>query len=271
MQQQAAVLGDPVEHSLSPVIHNAGYEALGLHQWHYSRIRCTAEALPAIVAEHSEYRGFSVTMPNKFAALHFADDVTDRAQLIGSANTLVRTAIGWRADNTDGLGLVGAMKEVELPPSATRAVIVGNGGTSRAALWACSQAGIQHVTVVARSERALELEPLAAALGMSLAWVTFQAPNLMDIAGAADVLISTIPTDALEGYAGYLARAPRIIDCIYHPRPTRLLQAAEKSGAIAVDGLTMLLHQALSQFEQFTGEPAPITPMREALWHAVEK
>lgn len=106
---RAAVLGDPVEHSRSPILHNAGYAALGLEDWEYGRFRCAAEDLPGIVGgADASYAGFSVTMPGKFAALDFADEATDRARAIGSANTLVRVGEGWRADNTDCDGVTGA-------------------------------------------------------------------------------------------------------------------------------------------------------------------
>ncbi|HHU44776.1 MAG TPA: shikimate dehydrogenase, partial [Actinomycetales bacterium] len=112
IRHRAAVLGDPVEHSLSPAIHNAGYAAAGLDDWEYGRFRCTAEDLPGIVGGADDsYAGFSVTMPGKFAALEFADAATDRAKAIGSANTLVRVDGGWRADNTDCDGVTGALRE----------------------------------------------------------------------------------------------------------------------------------------------------------------
>lgn len=265
---RAAVLGDPVEHSRSPILHNAGYAALGLEDWEYGRFRCAAEDLPGIVGGADvSYAGFSVTMPGKFAALSFADEATDRARAIGSANTLVRTADGWRADNTDCDGVTGALRELgahRLPDG--RAVLVGAGGTARPALWALAKTGVRHVSAVARSERVYALEPLAAQLGVGFTWVPFTAPNLADVAGAADVLVSTVPSEALEGYAGPLARAPRILDVIYDPWPTPLVRATECNGHAALGGLTMLLHQALGQFEQFTGRPAPETAMREALF-----
>lgn len=270
ISHRAAVLGDPIEHSLSPRIHNAGYAALGLDDWEYGRFRCTAEDLPRIVGGADEsYAGFSVTMPGKFAALDFASETTDRARAIGSANTLVRIPGGWRADNTDCDGVSGALRELgaaELPGG--RAVLVGAGGTARPALWALARAGVRHVSAVARSERVYALEPLAAQLGVGFTWVPFTAPNLADVAGAADVLVSTVPAAALEGYAGQLARAPRILDVIYDPWPTPLVAAAERAGHPAVGGLTMLLHQALGQFEQFTGLPAPEDAMRKAAFSA---
>lgn len=271
IRHRAAVLGDPIEHSKSPLLHNAGYAAAGLDDWHYGRFKCTAEQLPELVANaDSSYAGFSVTMPGKFAALNFADEVTDRARAIGSANTLVRLSDGrWRADNTDCDGVTGALAEIgaDVLPEG-RAVLVGAGGTARPALWALAKAGIKHVTVIARSERVYQLEPLAAQLGLEFVWVKFDAPNLPDIAGASDVCVSTTPSAALEGVASFLSRAPRVMDVIYGDGPTPLVEFAKAHGHPAVGGLSMLLHQALGQFEQFTGVPAPVEAMRKALYDA---
>ena len=137
-RHQAAVLGKPIAHSLSPLLHNAGYRALGLTQWEYTRIECDEHELPQVVAgADASFRGFSVTMPGKFAALAVATDRTDRARLIGSANTLVRSGDGWRADNTDCDGVTGAIRTLFDTPSPQlgTAVIIGAGGTARPALW----------------------------------------------------------------------------------------------------------------------------------------
>lgn len=264
---RAAVLGDPIDHSFSPAIHNAAYRAAGMTDWEYGRIRCSAEELPAVVGGADDsYRGFSVTMPGKFAALGFADEVSERARLIGSANTLVRKQGGWYADNTDGDGVIGALTEIGCTSAPRgRGLIVGAGGTARSALWALSHIGVTHVTVVARSERANGIEPLAAALGIEFSWVKFDAPNLSDIAGNADVVVSTVPSIAIETVAGYLARAPKILDVIYDPWPTPLVAAAERSGSDVVGGKSMLLHQAVGQFELFTGRDADLAAMRAAL------
>lgn len=264
---RAAVLGDPIDHSFSPAIHNAAYKAAGMDDWHYGRIRCNADELADVVGNaDSSFQGFSVTMPGKFAALDFADEVSDRARLIGSANTLVRHGSSWFADNTDGDGVLGALREIGCSrASRGRAIVVGAGGTARPALWALAQLGVNHVTVVARSQRAYDIEPLAAALGMEFVWVTFQAPNLADIAGNADVVVSTVPSAAIEPIAGYLARAPKILDVIYNPWPTPLVKAAQRRGSQAVGGLSMLLHQAVGQFEQFTGRSPDVEAMRAAL------
>ncbi|HZC53300.1 MAG TPA: shikimate dehydrogenase, partial [Mycobacterium sp.] len=111
--RKAAVLGSPVAHSKSPQLHLAAYRALGLDGWTYERIECGAEELPGVVGGFGpEWVGVSVTAPGKFAALRFADEHTDRAALVGSANTLVRTPRGWRADNTDIDGVSGALAPI---------------------------------------------------------------------------------------------------------------------------------------------------------------
>src|SRR5689334_12654647 len=145
--RKAAVLGSPIGHSRSPQLHLAAYRALGLNDWTYDRIECTADQLPGVVGSFGpEWVGVSVTMPGKFAALRFADERTERAELVGSANTLVRTAVGWRADNTDIDGVKGA-----LGPVAGRAAVLGSGGTAPAVVVALAELGAHDISVVARS------------------------------------------------------------------------------------------------------------------------
>ncbi|GAA1168511.1 shikimate dehydrogenase [Corynebacterium glaucum] len=265
---RAAVLGSPIAHSLSPVLHNSGYLAAGLADWSYTRIECTGEDLARIVGEAGpEFRGFSVTMPAKFAALEFADEVTERARAIGSANTLVRIdpeklEAGWRADNTDCEGLLAALDELTRGEPIRSAVVVGAGGTARPALWALAQLGVERIHVLNRSDRAAELADLTE--GIDVTFSTFDT----DIAAAtvaADVVVSTVPSQAIEAYVNDLAHAP-VLDVIYDPWPTPLSVRAASHGYNTVGGLVMLAAQSYSQFEQFTGVPAPREAMREALF-----
>ena len=147
--RRAAVLGSPIAHSRSPLLHLAAYRALGLDGWTYDRIGCTGEQLPGVVGGFGpEWVGVSVTMPGKFAALEFADDATARARTVGSANTLVRSPAGWHADNTDVDGVVGALADV---PSPERAMVVGSGGTAPAVIVGLVELGARHITVAARN------------------------------------------------------------------------------------------------------------------------
>jgi len=261
---KAAVLGSPIEHSRSPILHNAGYRELGMDGWEYTRIRCTAEDLPGIVGGAEEsFVGFSVTMPAKFAALAFADDVTERARQIGSANTLVRTGDGWRADNTDCDGVTGALGELMGDTPIRRALVVGGGGTARPALWALAQAGVEQITVINRTDRSAELAPLLEPARVQVRFLGFDA-DLSTASIEADVVVSTVPSAALDGHESALAHAP-VLDVIYDPWPTRLTTAAAANGYLTVGGHVMLAHQAFGQFEQFTGRPAPRDAMRQAL------
>lgn len=265
---RAAVLGKPIEHSRSPILHNAGYAAAGLDGWEYTAIECDAEALPDIVGDSdSSFAGFSVTMPAKFAALEFADSVSERATLIGSANTLVRTDSGWFADNTDCEGVIGALDEL-FPhglKSGFSAVVIGGGGTARPALWALGELGASDITVFNRSDKHDELVELATRTGASFEMHDYQDHNLIErICSQAQVVVSTVPSLVIAGFEDRFAHAP-VFDVIYDPWPTPLTVAAKENGHAAVGGHVMLACQAYSQFEQFTGVTAPRNEMRVAL------
>ena len=147
--RRAAVLGSPVAHSRSPQLHLAAYRALGLADWTYDRIECSADQLPSVVSAFGpEWVGVSVTMPGKFAALRFATERTERAELVGSANTLVRVPSGWRADNTDIDGVAGALGNRDY---LRLAIILGSGGTAPSAVVALAGLGVTEITVAARS------------------------------------------------------------------------------------------------------------------------
>jgi shikimate dehydrogenase len=255
--RKAAVLGSPISHSRSPQLHLAAYRALGLDGWTYDRIECTADELPGLVAGFGpEWVGVSVTMPGKFAALRFADERTARAELVGSANTLVRSQGGWRADNTDIDGVKGA-----LGPVVGRAAVLGSGGTAPAAVVGLAELGVQDISVIARNlEKAAWLVAIGARLGVEIRWIEL-GTTLVDV----DVVVSTIPADVAAQHADTVAATPLLLDAIYDPWPTPLATAVEAAGGKVVSGLQMLLHQAFAQVEQFTGLPAPTEAMRTAL------
>ncbi|KQB85493.1 shikimate dehydrogenase [Corynebacterium oculi] len=262
----AAVLGAPIEHSLSPVLHRAGYAAADLTGWEYHRRECRAEDLPGIVGQAGpEYAGFSVTMPGKFAALEYATEATDRARAIGAANTLVRVPGGWRADNTDVEGILGALGELGVR-SPRRALLVGSGGTARPALYALAQMGVRRVDVLNRSDRVAELRPLVAGTPCEVVGHRLgdETVGLAALARSAEVIVSTVPSAAIADYVQDLAHG-RVLDVIYDPWPTPLCTQAAANGFRTVGGHVMLAHQAYSQFEQFTGVTAPRTAMHRAL------
>ncbi len=263
--RKAAVLGSPVSHSRSPQLHLAAYRALGLDDWTYDRIECTEDQLPSLVRGLGpEWVGLSVTMPGKFAALRVADQRTERAELVGSANTLVHTATGWRADNTDIDGVTGALGH---RAGLRRAIVLGSGGTAPAAVVALAGLGVTDIAIAARNAAAAaRLVDLAARLGMAPSYADLADVGLLhDMADRSDVLVSTVPADAASRYTVPLASVPVLLDAIYDPWPTPLARAVSEQGGEVISGLQMLLHQAFTQVEQFTGRPAPRAQMAAAL------
>ena len=257
MSRKAAVLGSPIAHSRSPQLHLAAYRALGL-DWSYERILCTAHELPSLVGSLGpEWVGLSVTMPGKFVALKVADERTSRAELLGSANTLVRTPTGWRADNTDVDGVTGALQGVE----AERAAVLGSGGTAPAVIAGLSALGVQDISIIARNrDKVTPLLELGKRCGVATRWVALGTP-LHDVG----VVVNTIPADVAAQYADTVATAPVLLDAIYDPWPTPLAEAFSAAGGRVISGLQMLLNQAFAQVEQFTGRPAPKEAMIAAL------
>ncbi|MGO9511423.1 MAG: shikimate dehydrogenase [Mycobacterium sp.] len=264
--RKAGVLGSPIAHSRSPQLHLAAYRALGLHDWTYERIECGAEELPGLVAGFGpEWVGVSVTKPGKFAALRFADEHTGRAGLVGSANTLVRAAAGWRADNTDIDGVAGALGSLTGSVSGW-ALVCGSGGTAPAAVVGLAELGVTGITVVARNqEKATRLVDLGERIGMATRFCGLDSGELAEQVAAAEVLVSTIPADVAARYAGTFAAIPVLLDAVYDPWPTPLAAAVVAAGGRVIGGLQMLLHQAFAQVEQFTGLPAPREAMTCAL------
>ena len=261
---RAAVLGSPVAHSRSPQLHLAAYHALGLTDWTYDRIECTADELPTLVGGFGpEWVGVSVTMPGKFTALEFADERTTRAELVGSANTLLHTDAGWRADNTDVDGVTGALgAALEGNPSdLERAAVLGSGGTAPAALVGLVDLGAADVSIVSRNrDRAEPLLALGARLGIAVRWVALGTPL-----GDVDAVINTLPASVAAEHAATVAGAWLLLDAIYDPWPTPLAEVVAAAGGRVVSGLQMLLHQAFAQVEQFTGQPPPKEAMSAAL------
>lgn len=268
---RAAVVGQPVEHSLSPVLHSAAHHALGLRDWDYGRIECDAAGLPGLVAELGpEWVGLSVTMPGKRAALELSSEASERARAVGAANTLVRDEQGgWYADCTDVDGITGALLAAGGFTTGRRALLLGAGGTAAAALAALAELAVGEVTLAVREPaRAREALDTAKRVGVD---VRVERLDEIDLAGAVaevDVVLSTLPAGAADEHAAVLARSGCVLDVVYHPWPTPLAEAVRGAGGRLATGLDMLLHQAFGQVEQFTGRAAPRAAMRDALAEA---
>jgi shikimate dehydrogenase len=267
--RRAAVLGSPIEHSLSPVLHGAAYLALDLQGWRYDKIECDEPGLPRLVdGMGSEWAGLSLTMPLKRVVMTVADEVSPLAEAVGAANTLVFSlAGGTRADNTDVAGMASALREAGLT-RVEQAVILGAGGTAQAALAAVRELGCQSPTVLVRNlARTGELRETAERLGMR---PTISGGLFTEPLPVADLVISTLPGGAADPLsASRWTPDTTVLDVVYAPWPTPLAGAALAAGCPVVSGLTVLLYQAVAQVELMTGQHGPVEAMRTALVAAV--
>jgi shikimate dehydrogenase len=270
--RRAAVLGSPIAHSLSPVLHRAAYQALGLRAWHYDRIECDEARLPGLLRGLGpQWAGLSLTMPLKRVALAVAGEVAPLAAAVGAANTLVFSpagpAGGSRAENTDVAGLVAALRETGLT-TVQRPVILGAGGTAQAALAAVRELGhLSPVVLVRDLARTAELRETAERLGMRpvISGALFEPPL-----PAADLVISTLPAGAADPLRSTRWQpGTTVLDVVYASWPTPLARSALAAGCPVASGLAMLLHQAAAQVELMTGQPGPVGAMRAALDAAV--
>jgi shikimate dehydrogenase len=255
------VLGRPIAHSLSPVLHHAAYAALGM-QWSYEAIDCGVAELPDVLAARADWAGFSATMPLKHALLDVAAEIRPTAEVVGAANTLLPGPDGWVADNTDVDGIVGTLHEAALDPMSV--TVLGAGGTAQAAIVAVRRIGVDKCTVLVRdTSRAGRARTAGERAGVALT-VEALAPDAAAL--RADLVISTLPPGAADALAGRGWSAEQaVLDVVYSPWPTRLAAAAAAAGATVLSGVLMLLHQAEAQVELMTGRPAPVEAMRAAL------
>ncbi|MEV5738444.1 shikimate dehydrogenase [Microbispora rosea] len=263
--RRAAVLGSPIAHSLSPVLHRAAYAAMGLHDWRYDAIECAEDGLADLIGGLGpEWAGLSLTMPLKRAVLPLLDAVSDLALAVGGANTVVFRDGGRHGENTDVYGIVRALAEAGVPAPAS-AVVLGGGATAASAVAALREMGLAEVTLVVRDPgRAGETLRVAERLG-----ATVNLRSFGDFDPEADLVVSTLPSGAADALAERIAaRLPEkaaLFDVVYAPWPTPLATAAGRRGRIVIGGLPMLLHQAVRQVELMTGRTdVPVEAMRAA-------
>ena len=259
------VLGWPVSHSRSPAIQNAALRACGLAHWRYQLLPVspallteTVRALPA-----AGFRGANVTIPHKQAALELASEATPRARAIGAANTLLFDDDLIDADNTDAPALIEAMP---VPIEGRSALVLGAGGSARAAVWGLLDGGAAEVRVWNRTaERAVQL---ARELGATPVAVASPADVLINCTAvglnASPATFKQLPVgaDDLHGYGC-------VVDFVYREGGSELVRAARARQIDVIDGLELLVRQGALSFEQFTGRAAPLETMRAALgeWH----
>lgn len=263
--RRAAVLGSPIDHSLSPVLHRAAYTALGLDDWSYDRFEIDEAALPGFVEGlDPSWAGLSLTMPLKRAVIPLLDEVSATAASVEAVNTVVFTDDGRRVgDNTDIPGMVAALRERGVDKVESAAVL-GAGATASSALAALAVVCAGPVTAYVRSpERAAEMRGWGERLGVEVGTADWR--DAADALGAP-LVIATTPVGATDVLARAVPGAPGILfDVLYEPWPTPLAAAWSARGGAVVGGLDLLVHQALLQVEQMTGRtPAPLAAMRQA-------
>ncbi|MFD7788156.1 shikimate dehydrogenase [Streptomyces nojiriensis] len=262
---RAAVLGSPIEHSLSPVLHRAAYQELGLDDWSYDRFEIDEAALPEFVAGLGpEWAGLSLTMPLKRAIMPLLDGISDTAASVETVNTVVLTEDGRRlGDNTDIPGIVAALHERGVEKVSSAAVL-GAGATASSALAALSRICSGEVTAYVRSAtRADEMRQWGERLG-----VPVRTADWSEAASAlsAPLVIATTPAGTTDALAASVPEgAGTLFDVLYDPWPTALAAAWSRQGGQVVGGLDLLVHQAVLQVELMTGRtPGPLAAMRAA-------
>ena len=258
---RAAVLGSPVAHSLSPVLHNAAYRALELDHT-YSTVETTESELGSFLESVDEsWLGVSLTMPLKEVAFKFAKSCDELAISTGAINTLVFGS-EIRAYNTDVLGIVDALTEAGSDHVET-AVIFGSGATARSTMVAVQKLGAQDVACVARNLGDVErMASLATEIGIKFSHVELSESRWM----LADVVVNTTPIGVMDESAREVfSPTGLLLDVVYNPWPSQLAASWSVTGGSIVSGLAMLLHQAGHQVTLMTGQQAPIVQMREAL------
>lgn len=278
------MLGSPVAHSLSPLLHRAAYAALGLDGWSYDAVEVDEAALPALVRRlDASWAGLSLTMPLKQAVLPLLDSVDETVRLSGACNTVVVGPDGLGGANTDVLGMVRAIREVVRGPGApvtstsaaapeapvAVAHVLGGGATAASAVLALRRLGcpapVVHVRDPARAGAVLAVAERCGSVVDLQPWPSTAA--LAAALAGADVVVATTPGGSTAAVAGSLPTrvVGALLDVAYEPWPSALAARWSAAGGAVAPGSLMLLHQAAEQVRLMTGLPAPLSAMRVAL------
>jgi shikimate dehydrogenase len=288
------VIGDPIEHSLSPVMHNAAIAQLGV-DYVYLPLPVQPADLGVAIAGFAAIglQGFSVTIPHKQAIISLLSDVSSIAKVVGAVNTVWRTETGWSGTNTDVEGFIAPLQALNRDWSQTTPVILGNGGAARAVVVGCSQLGCPEIHVVGRNVQTLSQfqqtwvdAPLIGRGeegergrkididGLDITLNIHRWEELPELLPQADLVVNTTPVgmyphveqSPLNAAAMQVLRPGAIAyDLIYTPNPTQFLRQAKEQGAIAIDGLEMLVQQGAAALKIWLGQTPPVDIMRRSL------
>ncbi|MBD1936783.1 shikimate dehydrogenase [Microcoleus sp. FACHB-68] len=269
------VIGSPIEHSLSPVMHNAAIAELGVDYVYLAMPVKPADLEVALAGFAAiNLRGFSVTIPHKQAIMPLLSEISPIAQAVGAVNTVWHTGTSWAGTNTDVEGFVAPLKAYNRDWSQTVAVILGAGGAARAVVAGCAELGIREIHVIGRNRQKLD--------AFQQSWVNSAVPvpaihtweEVPQLISQANLLVNTTPVgmhpqvdqmpvsaDEMKNLnAGAIA-----YDLIYTPNPTQFLKVAAEMGATAIDGLEMLVQQGATALQMWLQQPVPVDVMRQSL------
>jgi shikimate dehydrogenase len=270
------VIGNPIEHSLSPVMHNAAITALGV-DYVYLALPVNAADLSVAIAGFKAIGlvGFSVTIPHKQAIVPLLSEVSAVAKDVGAVNTVWRTDKGWSGTNTDVEGFIAPLQAYNRDWSQTTAVVLGHGGAARAVVVGCTQLGCTKIHVVGRNKQklsAFEQSWLDSSLPLTLDIHLWE--QLPELLSQADLVVNTTPVgmhphveeSPIDAVAMQALKENAIAyDLIYTPNPTQFLRQAKQQGAITIDGLEMLVQQGAAAFKIWLGQTPPVDIMRQSL------
>lgn len=277
--QLLGVIGSPIEHSLSPVMHNAAIAHLGL-DYVYLPFAIAPERLKTAIAgfEAIGVQGFSVTIPHKQTIMPLLDDISPVARMIGAVNTVVRRDHTWLGTNTDSTGFVAPLRVLDRDWSQCSVLVLGNGGAARAVVAGCAELGCPQIHVAGRSADRLHAFQTSWSSDVSAILDVFEWKTLPTLLAQANLIVNTTPIGMAPGIEAspltleeiqQISPGTIVYDLIYTPNPTRLLQLAQAQGAIAIDGLEMLVQQGAVALELWLNHPAPVEVMRQALKDAL--
>ncbi len=268
---RAAVIGSPVTHSLSPLLHNAAFNSLGM-DWEYLALEITESELDEVLAQmrSGNLGGLSVTMPLKTRVASLVDECTSTAEKLSAVNCVVANEKGLIGHNTDGDGFLnGLIHEAQFDPKGKKVAVIGAGGAARAVIEALARSGAASIMVVNRT-------PAKAESAADLAGEVGAVGTLEDISGA-DLVVNATPIGMKDSQVDIpcsvdlLHSSQLVVDLIYHPLETRWISLAKQKGIDSYNGVSMLLFQAAEAFTLWTGEEAPISIMQEAITQELEK
>ena len=272
--QFCGVIGNPVEHSLSPAIHNAAFQKLGLNFVYLAfRVETIGDAIKGLRAL-GNFRGASITIPHKVAAVSFLDSVEPTARHIGAINTIVAEGGGLTGYNTDATGALRALRESGVVLKGQHVVVLGSGGAARAVTFALGkEAEIDRLTILGidSQERVALAQDLKSKTRMVVQELSLDEETLRRILPDAHVLIHCTPmgmspkVDETAVPSPLLHDGLTVMDIVYNPRDTRLLKESKAAGCRTIPGLEMFLYQAAAQFELWTNQVAPADVMRAVL------